>query len=155
MLSDVCIGTSSAPTYLPAHFFKTRDSGGNEREFHLVDGGVAANNPVREPNLAPDSFYLLNYELMILHLNSYSDMCGNDFAITYWNPGIAGYEANRDSVPRKSRCSGCTTKPRLQEIPSAVSRDWNFKDREEIRCKNGIKVGDHGLALQRWPLPFS
>ncbi|KAL6220430.1 hypothetical protein ACLB2K_008186 [Fragaria x ananassa] len=45
LLSDVCIGTSSAPTYLPAHFFKTRDSGGNEREFHLVDGGVAANNP--------------------------------------------------------------------------------------------------------------
>ncbi|PRQ47932.1 putative phospholipase A(2) [Rosa chinensis] len=45
LLSDVCIGTSSAPTYLPAHHFKTRDSGGNEREFHLVDGGVAANNP--------------------------------------------------------------------------------------------------------------
>lgn len=46
LLSDVCIGTSSAPTYLPAHHFKTKDSGGNEREFHLVDGGVAANNPV-------------------------------------------------------------------------------------------------------------
>ncbi|XP_050384381.1 patatin-like protein 1 [Argentina anserina] len=45
LLSDVCISTSSAPTYLPAHYFKTRDSGGNEREFHLVDGGVAANNP--------------------------------------------------------------------------------------------------------------
>lgn len=46
LLSDVCIGTSSAPTYLPAHHFKNRDSGGNEREFHLIDGGVAANNPV-------------------------------------------------------------------------------------------------------------
>lgn len=45
-LSDVCIGSSAAPTYLPAHHFKTRDSGGNEREFHLIDGGVAANNPV-------------------------------------------------------------------------------------------------------------
>ncbi|KAM1073628.1 hypothetical protein ACFX2B_018476 [Malus domestica] len=45
LLSDVCIGTSSAPTYLPAHYFKTKDSRGNDREFHLVDGGVAANNP--------------------------------------------------------------------------------------------------------------
>ncbi|XP_021825154.1 patatin-like protein 1 [Prunus avium] len=45
LLSDVCIGSSSAPTYLPAHHFKTKDSEGNEREFHLVDGGVAANNP--------------------------------------------------------------------------------------------------------------
>ncbi|KAB2617875.1 patatin group A-3-like [Pyrus ussuriensis x Pyrus communis] len=41
LLSDVCIGISSAPTYLPAHYFKTKDSGGNDREFHLVDGGVA------------------------------------------------------------------------------------------------------------------
>lgn len=59
LLSDVCIGTSSAPTYLPAHYFKTKDSGGNDREFHLVDGGVAANNPVRNklililPSLLP------------------------------------------------------------------------------------------------------
>ncbi|PRQ27661.1 putative galactolipase [Rosa chinensis] len=41
LLSDICIGTSAAPTYLPSHYFKTAT-----REFHLVDGGVAANNPV-------------------------------------------------------------------------------------------------------------
>ncbi|PWA41851.1 PATATIN-like protein 5 [Artemisia annua] len=39
-LSDICIGTSAAPTYLPAHFFQNGD-----REFNLIDGGVAANNP--------------------------------------------------------------------------------------------------------------
>ncbi|XP_031117083.1 patatin-like protein 1 [Ipomoea triloba] len=44
-LSDVCIGTSAAPTYLPAHYFKNYDAQGKEREFNLVDGGVAANNP--------------------------------------------------------------------------------------------------------------
>lgn len=44
-LSDVCISTSAAPTYLPAHHFETKDSEGNTREFHLIDGGVAANNP--------------------------------------------------------------------------------------------------------------
>ncbi|XP_031124452.1 patatin-like protein 1 isoform X2 [Ipomoea triloba] len=48
-LSDVCIGTSAAPTYLPAHYFKIEDPkhGTDEppREYNLIDGGVAANNP--------------------------------------------------------------------------------------------------------------
>ena len=46
LLSDICIGTSAAPTYLPAHNFDTKDSTGKVRTFNLIDGGVAANNPV-------------------------------------------------------------------------------------------------------------
>jgi patatin-like phospholipase/acyl hydrolase len=46
LLSDVCISTSAAPTYLPGHRFETTDKDGKPREFNLVDGGVAANNPV-------------------------------------------------------------------------------------------------------------
>ncbi|KAJ8762207.1 hypothetical protein K2173_007363 [Erythroxylum novogranatense] len=45
LLSDICIATSAAPTYLPAHHFETKDSTGKVREFDLIDGGVAANNP--------------------------------------------------------------------------------------------------------------
>ncbi|XP_004291128.1 PREDICTED: patatin group A-3-like [Fragaria vesca subsp. vesca] len=46
LLSDICIATSAAPTYLPAHHFQTKDcSTGEAREFDLIDGGVAANNP--------------------------------------------------------------------------------------------------------------
>ncbi|XP_037493051.1 patatin-like protein 2 [Jatropha curcas] len=45
LLSDICIATSAAPTYLPAHRFETKDSTGKVREFDLIDGGVAANNP--------------------------------------------------------------------------------------------------------------
>ncbi|XP_038974236.1 patatin-like protein 2 isoform X2 [Phoenix dactylifera] len=45
LLSDICIGTSAAPTYLPSYFFQTKDSDGSVREFNLIDGGVAANNP--------------------------------------------------------------------------------------------------------------
>ncbi|KAL4332251.1 hypothetical protein GQ457_07G025650 [Hibiscus cannabinus] len=45
LLSDICIGTSAAPTYLPAHQFETKDSTGKVEEFNLIDGGVAANNP--------------------------------------------------------------------------------------------------------------
>jgi patatin-like phospholipase/acyl hydrolase len=46
LLSDVCISTSAAPTYLPAHYFQIQDAGGKVREYNLIDGGVAANNPV-------------------------------------------------------------------------------------------------------------
>ncbi|KAK2994428.1 hypothetical protein RJ640_001244 [Escallonia rubra] len=45
LLSDICIGTSAAPTYLPAHYFETQDPTGKVRKFNLIDGGVAANNP--------------------------------------------------------------------------------------------------------------
>ncbi|KAL9381816.1 hypothetical protein Peur_024851 [Populus x canadensis] len=39
-LSDVCIATSAAPCYFPPHRLTA-----SAKEFHLVDGGVAANNP--------------------------------------------------------------------------------------------------------------
>ncbi|KAM1134041.1 hypothetical protein ACFX13_043995 [Malus domestica] len=45
LLSDICIATSAAPTYLPAHHFETKTSTGETREFDLIDGAVAANNP--------------------------------------------------------------------------------------------------------------
>ncbi|CAL9228231.1 unnamed protein product [Arabidopsis halleri] len=44
-VSDICLGTSAAPTFLPAHYFSNEDSQGKTREFNLVDGGVTANNP--------------------------------------------------------------------------------------------------------------
>jgi patatin-like phospholipase/acyl hydrolase len=45
-LADICIGTSAAPTYFPAHYFRNQDTHGNMQDFNLIDGGVAANNPV-------------------------------------------------------------------------------------------------------------
>ncbi|GFZ18739.1 acyl transferase/acyl hydrolase/lysophospholipase superfamily protein [Actinidia rufa] len=45
LLSDICISTSAAPTYFPAHYFETKDEDGSVRSFDLIDGGVAANNP--------------------------------------------------------------------------------------------------------------
>ncbi|CAI9091009.1 OLC1v1025927C3 [Oldenlandia corymbosa var. corymbosa] len=44
-LSDVCISTSAAPTYLPAHYFENQHGDGSVRQFNMIDGGVAANNP--------------------------------------------------------------------------------------------------------------
>ena len=51
-LADVCIGTSAAPTFLPAHYFETKNAEGKTRCFDLIDGGVAANNPVSSLQLA-------------------------------------------------------------------------------------------------------
>ncbi|KAK1263310.1 hypothetical protein QJS04_geneDACA011887 [Acorus gramineus] len=46
LLSDVCISTSAAPTYLPAHHFEVKDTKlGTTMSYNLIDGGVAANNP--------------------------------------------------------------------------------------------------------------
>ncbi|KAG4193827.1 hypothetical protein ERO13_A06G016700v2 [Gossypium hirsutum] len=45
LLTDICIATSAAPTYLPAHYFKIQTDNGDVREYNLIDGGVAANNP--------------------------------------------------------------------------------------------------------------
>ncbi|KAK6160757.1 hypothetical protein DH2020_004138 [Rehmannia glutinosa] len=62
-LSDICIGTSAAPTFLPAHYFETKDEQGNVTTYDLIDGGVAANNPVAISHissgiLAGDSEYV-------------------------------------------------------------------------------------------------
>ncbi|GJN03791.1 hypothetical protein PR202_ga21270 [Eleusine coracana subsp. coracana] len=51
LLSDIAISTSAAPTFFPAHYFQTKDENGRKREFNLVDGGLAANNPVRTKKL--------------------------------------------------------------------------------------------------------
>ncbi|KAF7104415.1 hypothetical protein CFC21_105314 [Triticum aestivum] len=45
LLSDVCISTSAASTYLAGHHFETKDKDGKTRAFNLIDGGVVPNNP--------------------------------------------------------------------------------------------------------------
>lgn len=45
-LSDVCLGTTAAPTYFrPHHFWSHYTDGDRRHPFHLIDGGVGANNP--------------------------------------------------------------------------------------------------------------
>ncbi|KAI5061221.1 hypothetical protein GOP47_0023726 [Adiantum capillus-veneris] len=45
-LRDVCRGTSAAPTFLPPYFFQTHDQEcQNFRDYNLVDGALAENNP--------------------------------------------------------------------------------------------------------------
>uniref|UniRef100_A0A7C9D684 Patatin n=3 Tax=Opuntia streptacantha TaxID=393608 RepID=A0A7C9D684_OPUST len=87
LLSDICIGTSAAPTYFPAHYFVSKDEQGNTtREFNLIDGGIAANNPTlvaisevtkqvlkKDPDFFPIS--PMDYErLLVISLGTGSSM---------------------------------------------------------------------------------
>ncbi|XP_006829698.2 patatin-like protein 2 [Amborella trichopoda] len=45
LLSDISIGTSAAPTFLPAYYFENEGNDGKIQSFNLVDGAMAANNP--------------------------------------------------------------------------------------------------------------
>lgn len=74
-LSDICISTSAAPTYLPAHCFETKTSTASFK-FDLVDGGVAANNPVL--------YYTVSELILIIHN-----------IITHTNTIINKYKFNR------------------------------------------------------------
>ncbi|KAM0933992.1 putative galactolipase [Dioscorea sansibarensis] len=65
LLSDVCIATSAAPTFLPAHYFETKHEG-ISTSFNLVDGGVAANNPTLT------AMNLIKKEIFLRHLDDIS-----------------------------------------------------------------------------------
>ncbi|GFZ18737.1 hypothetical protein Acr_27g0004760 [Actinidia rufa] len=68
LLSDICISTSAAPTYFPAHYFETKDEDGSVRSFDLIDGGVAANNPVNSDRHEP------NFKEILMGKFKFSDM---------------------------------------------------------------------------------
>ncbi|KAH9316391.1 hypothetical protein KI387_025018, partial [Taxus chinensis] len=44
-LSDICMGTTAAPTFFPPYHFETQGSSGIVRRFNLIDDGVLAQNP--------------------------------------------------------------------------------------------------------------
>lgn len=46
-IRDVCRATTAAPTYFAPYYYTSITDEGERIEFNLVDGGVAANNPVK------------------------------------------------------------------------------------------------------------
>ena len=56
-LLEVCMSTSAAPTYLPCHELKNY---GDSRNLHLIDGGVAANNPVSLLKSSKSNVFVFN-----------------------------------------------------------------------------------------------
>ncbi|CAO2815028.1 unnamed protein product [Amaranthus hypochondriacus] len=112
LLSDICIGTSAAPTFLPAHYFTTKDSNGEEREFNLIDGGVAANNPAlaainevsNEIYSGSPDFYPIKpsdyHKYVVLSIGSGAPKCGDKYCAenaAKW--GMLGWVSNAKSCP--------------------------------------------------------
>ncbi|XP_052877998.1 patatin-like protein 5 isoform X1 [Gossypium arboreum] len=113
LLSDICIATASAPTYFPAYAFHTKDSEGTDREFHLVDGGIAANNPAllalkptgvafpSEQEHEVSQGQALNYEnYLIISLGTGTSKMGKKYnAKTAEKWGILGWLYSEGSSP--------------------------------------------------------
>ncbi|CAL5332369.1 unnamed protein product [Camellia sinensis] len=112
LLSDICIATSAAPTYLPAHSFKTKDPTGTVREFDLIDGGVAANNPtliaigeVTKQIMRKSADYFaikqMDYgRLLVISLGTGTQKAGEKYsAIGAAKWGLMGWLTNGGSTP--------------------------------------------------------
>lgn len=73
---DICYSTAAAPTYFPPHYFATNTSNGDQYDFNLVDGDVAAVDPsllsisvatrLAQEDPAFASIKSLNYKQMLL-----------------------------------------------------------------------------------------
>ncbi|XP_056169581.1 patatin-like protein 1 [Syzygium oleosum] len=92
-VSDICISTSVAPTYLAVHYFGIVDEAGRAHEFNLIVGGMVANNPTlitisevskQILNEDPDFFDIkppMNYtRLLVISLGTGSNMSELKFA---------------------------------------------------------------------------
>ncbi|KAK9269841.1 hypothetical protein L1049_025414 [Liquidambar formosana] len=107
-LSDITIGTSAAPTYLPAHYFKNQYHERKVQEFNLVDGGVAANNPAlvaiteaanNDLDFSPDK--VVDYErLLVISVGTGSPKVEQKYtakSAARW--GVFGWLRDGDSTP--------------------------------------------------------
>ncbi|KAK9740605.1 hypothetical protein RND81_03G047200 [Saponaria officinalis] len=153
LLSDICIGTSAAPTYLPAHHFTTEGHDGTIREFHLVDGGVAANNPAlaainevsKEIYSGSPDFYPIKptdyHRYVVLSLGTGTTKCENKYsAETAAKWGILGWLTSGGSTPLMDvfmQASGDMTDFHLSTVFAALHCQENY-----IRIQDDTLTGD-------------
>ncbi|KAF7046315.1 hypothetical protein CFC21_055348 [Triticum aestivum] len=150
LLSDVCIGTSAAPTYLPGHHFETKDEDGKPRAFNLIDGGVASNNPtllamtdVSKQILMgnPDFFPIkpADYgKFMILSLGTGAAKIEEKFDVAQCSKwGVLGWLYNRGATPIIDSFSQASTD--LVDIHASVLF-------QALHCeKRYLRIHDDGL----------
>ncbi|CAN8235206.1 unnamed protein product [Cochlearia groenlandica] len=111
-LADITIATSAAPTYLPAHYFSTQDSTGKVKDYNLIDGGVAANNPAllaigevtKEITKGSDDFFAMKANdygrFVVLALGTGKQKCEDKFLATQvagW--GLLSWLTHENSNP--------------------------------------------------------
>ncbi|KAG6424657.1 hypothetical protein SASPL_115076 [Salvia splendens] len=105
LLSDVCLGTSAAPTYLPPHYFETKDAGGQTHTFDLVDGGVAANNPVYNDGASPllDIYGDASSDMVDIHVSTVFQSISNEQNyLRIQEDGLVGDASSLDVATEKN-----------------------------------------------------
>ncbi|KAF7150949.1 hypothetical protein RHSIM_Rhsim02G0245900 [Rhododendron simsii] len=137
LLSDISIGTSAAPTYLPAHYFETIDSTGRSREFNLIDGGVVANNPtlvaideVMKEIYSGNSDFFPDGRFLILSLGTGSTKMEGKYdakKVAEW--GLSGWLLNAGSCPLVdsfTRASGNMVDTYISTVLQAIHSENNY-----------------------------
>ncbi|KAF8404256.1 hypothetical protein HHK36_009138 [Tetracentron sinense] len=140
LLSDICISTSAAPKYLPAHYFETKDSEGDTRSFNLVDGGVAANN-LALMAIAQMSKQIMTQELRVISLGTGAAMCNEKFSAaeaSKW--GVFEWLRNSGSLPlidTLCQASMDMVEIHVSSLFKAYNCEWNY-----LRMQDHTLMGD-------------
>ncbi|WVZ92494.1 hypothetical protein U9M48_038554 [Paspalum notatum var. saurae] len=153
LLSDVCISTSAAPTYLPGHQFETADKDGNTRAFNLIDGGVAANNPTllamthvsKQILLGSQDFFPIkpaDYgRFMVLSLGTGSAKAEEKFdAVEAGKWGLLGWLYNQGATPIIDSFSQASSD--LVDIHASVLFQALHSDKQYLRIQDDELKGD-------------
>ncbi|WVZ90837.1 hypothetical protein U9M48_037097 [Paspalum notatum var. saurae] len=156
LLSDVCISTSAAPTYLPGHQFHTDFTDGvkpRRRAFNLIDGGVAANNPtvlamnhvIKETLLGnPDFLPTADYgKFMVLSLGTGSAKVEEAFdAAQSSRWGVLGWLYNRGASASPLIDSFSQASADLVDIHASVLFQALHCERRYLRIQDDELTGD-------------
>ncbi|XP_066326948.1 patatin-like protein 2 [Miscanthus floridulus] len=153
LLSDVCISTSAAPTYLPGHQFETKDKDGKHRAFNLIDGGVAANNPTllamtdvsKQILLGNQDFFPIkpaDYgKFMVLSLGTGSAKVEEKFdAVQSSKWGLLGWLSNKDTTPIIDSFSQASAD--LVDIHASVLFQALHSERQYLRIQDDELTGE-------------
>ncbi|PWZ57310.1 Patatin-like protein 2 [Zea mays] len=152
LLSDVCISTSAAPTYLPGHQFQTTDKDGKARAFNLIDGGVAANNPTllamtdvsKQILLGNPDFFPIkpaDYgKFMVLSLGTGSAKAEEKFdAVQSGKWGLLGWLSSKDTTPIIDSFSQASAD--LVDIHASVLFQALHSERQYLRIQDDELTG--------------
>ncbi|CAL5013011.1 unnamed protein product [Urochloa decumbens] len=153
LLSDVCISTSAAPTYLPGHQFETMDKDGKTRPFNLIDGGVAANNPTllamndvtKQILLGNQDFFPIkpaDYgKFMVLSLGTGSAKVEEKFdAVQCSRWGLLGWLYNKGATPIIDSFSQASSD--LVDIHASVLFQALHSEKSYLRIQDDELTGD-------------
>ncbi|CAO2202241.1 unnamed protein product, partial [Urochloa humidicola] len=153
LLSDVCISTSAAPTYLPGHQFETKYEDGKPRAFNLIDGGVAANNPTllamnhvsKQILLGDEDFFPIkpaDYgKFMVLSLGTGSAKVEGKFdAVQCSRWGLLGWLYNKGATPIIDSFTQASSD--LVDIHTSVLFQALHSEKSYLRIQNDELTGD-------------